>query len=111
MTGVLELLTGGGLVVLGTLLGRFLPARKRASKPVRPICGCKHHFSMHDSETGQCHGLIDGGGTAVRDAKDNPVLDAYGYVQKTYEKVQCGCRRYSGPEPLPELFAAEITDG
>lgn len=109
---MIEFLAGGGLVVAGVLLGRFLPARRRGPKPpkpVQPICGCGHHHGMHDPETGHCHDLVKGGATAVKDAKGNPVKDAYGYVQKTYEKIQCGCRRYSGPEPLPEYFAPGIT--
>jgi hypothetical protein len=104
----IDMLIGAAIFAAGALLGRFLPARKRGPKPIKPICGCSHHHSMHDPETGQCHGLVSGGETAARDAKNNPVLDDFGYVQKTYAKVQCSCRRYSGPEPLPEYSAPEI---
>ncbi len=103
------MLVGALIFALGALSGRYLPARRRGPKPVKPICGCGHHHGMHDPETGRCHDLVKGNAVAVRDAEGDPVLDWDGDVQKTYEKIQCGCRRYSGPEPLPELFAPEIT--
>lgn len=102
------MLTGALIFAAGALAGRILPARRRGRKAVEPICGCKHHHSYHDAKTGQCHALVDGSWSAVRDEKGKPVLDDYGYVQKATEKVLCGCRRYTGPEPLPEFYAPEI---
>ncbi len=109
---MIELLAGGGLVIAGVLLGRFLPARRRGPKPVKPvqpICGCGHHLSLHDPETKACHGSARGTETAVRDKAGDPVLDSWGYVQTTYEKGPCACRHYTGPEPLPDYYAPEIT--
>jgi hypothetical protein len=104
----------GALIALvsalaGGAFGRYLRfTRHPRNKPVKPICGCKHHFSFHDPKTGECHGLVDGYGTPIRDEKDRPVKDVYGDVQKSYSKVQCSCRHYAGPEPLPSLYANEI---
>jgi len=108
---VIEMLAGGGLVLLGVLVGRFLPARRRGPKPpkpVQPICGCGHHFSYHDPKTGECHGKAKGTETVVRDGKGKPVLDYWGDVQTTLETGPCGCRKYTGPEPRPEYYAPEL---
>jgi hypothetical protein len=82
----------GVAIVIGILLGRFLPNRRKGPRPlapVEPFCGCDHHRSFHDPQTGQCHGLMDG----------DPL------------KVPCTCRQYSGPVPLPEFYAPEVTSG
>ena len=88
------MVTGAVVAVGAFLAGQWLPRphrRRRVGhpKPVQPICGCEHHFSYHDPETGACHsrGVYLGNG----------------------QYDSCGCRRYSGPEPLPEYFAPEIT--
>jgi hypothetical protein len=54
------------------------------TKPIEPkaICGCDHHASFHDDEG--CH-FID--------------TDRYGR-----EAPECGCKKYMGPEPLPEAY-------
>ena len=72
------------IALAGVLIGRFLPNRRKRNdlKPIKPICGCKHHLSYHDPATGRCRNGDWGG---------------------------CACRQYSGPQPLPEYFAPEMT--
>lgn len=90
-----ELFDGGGLVIAGVILGRFLPARRKNPKlkpPSEPICGCGHHFSFHAPATGICKGTnrrvkYSGGGSNVGQ-HDFP----------------CGCQVYSGPTPMPEFI-------
>lgn len=87
----------GVAVIIGVLLGRFLPNRRKGpkpAKPVQPVCGCEHHHSFHDPKDGHC-----------------------GYVEQVYvgngryKPHPCGCRTYSGPVPMPEFYAPEITTG
>jgi hypothetical protein len=87
----------GAAIVIGILIGRFLPNRRKGPKPtrpVRPVCGCEHHHSFHDPQTGQCSFT----GQEYR-----------GHGK--YEELSCTCRRYSGPVPLPEFYAPEVTSG
>jgi hypothetical protein len=90
------MLAGGGLVILGVVVGWFLPVRRisrASSKTPRPLCGCDHELSFHDPASGKCHALL--------------------YVPPTQARmshhVPCPCRQYSGPQPLPEFYAPEIT--
>jgi hypothetical protein len=90
--GIVE---GAAAVIIGLLLGRLLPGSRRSAKPPgppEPLCGCEHHHSFHDPETGQCHSLMRVPGTMSRDSYHTP----------------CTCRQYSGPLPLPEYYAPEI---
>lgn len=103
MTG-LEIIIG---TVIGFVLGRFMPARKKRFKEPKPICGCKHHYSMHDPKTGVCHSLMYGAEVAVRDKNGN-VVKENGYIKTISEKVPCGCRVYTGPEPLPLIISREL---
>jgi hypothetical protein len=84
---IIYLLVGGGLMlaglVIGFVIGRFVPARRRAPKPAEPICGCGHHVSFHDLPESTCH--------------------------KRTRLVQCTCRRYAGPLPIDSLYAPEIS--
>ncbi|WP_433364162.1 hypothetical protein [Streptosporangium sp. CA-115845] len=93
---VLEMLTGGGLILVGWVVGRFAPARRRPSKPIKPVCGCGHELAYHDPATGECHGL-----KAVD--KHNRYGDWIGK-----EQVRCTCRQYTGPTPLPTVYAPEV---
>jgi hypothetical protein len=89
----------GALILLaGILIGvgvRSLPARRKGPKPVEAVCGCTHHYSMHDPQTGKCSV-----GVAV---------DKYsGGVRVGKDHRSCACQRYSGPEPMPTYYAPEI---
>jgi len=48
----------------------------------KPVCGCNHHASFHDDEG--CHCIN---------------TDSMGRVT-----TECGCKKYMGPEPLPEMY-------
>lgn len=90
------------VALIGVLIGRFLPNRRKGPKPPKPVeavCGCDHHHSYHDPQTGQCHGLMRG----------KPVKYNAWSEPMAYEKVPCTCRQYSGPVPMPEFFAPEVT--
>ena len=83
------------VALIGVLIGRFLPNRRKGPKPVQPVCGCEHHHSFHDGQTGRC-----------------------GHVERVYlgsgvygHGDACSCKRYSGPEPVPEFYAPEIAGG
>lgn len=85
----------------GFLVGRFLLNRckgPKPPKPVQPICGCTHHHSYHDPKTGECNAAV-----LVPSRYDN-----YGNVTARKHEP-CGCARYSGPVPLPEVYAPEVT--
>ena len=91
----------GVAVIVGVLLGRFLPNRRKgpkAAKAPQPVCGCGHHHSYHDLASGECSAAVE------VPARYNP----YGSVI-AYKQAPCGCRQYSGPVPLPEYFAPEVT--
>ena len=83
------------VALAGVLLGRFLPNRRKGpkpQKPVEPLCGCDHHHSYHDPKTGECHGR-----------------NQIGYWASQYHYEPCTCRQYSGPVPVPEFYAPEVT--
>jgi hypothetical protein len=95
-------LEGAIIATAGLLLGRltaYLPPRRRTPKPApapRPICGCGHHYSFHQ----------DG-----RECKDTNRRTVYSKVGHDCGKrdFPCTCVQYTGPLPVPEFFAAEIT--
>ena len=92
------MLAGGGLTLAGVIAGRFLPGRRRKEQSrVEAICGCKHHHSYHDPATGACN-------YAGRYYIGTTVSG-----RSQYETRECTCKRYSGPEPLPEVYAPEIS--
>lgn len=96
------MLEGAVIALAAFLLGRLLPGRRRkplaAGKPPKPVCGCCHHHAHHDPQTGQCRATVDG----------KPIhFDKWGDAD-AWAQVPCTCQRYSGPVPLPEMFAPEI---
>lgn len=92
------MLLGAAIFAVGALFGRLMPARRKHPKPPKPpepICGCKHHHSFHDPKTGKCSALMYVPSTMMQDSRHIP----------------CTCRQYSGPVPLSEVYAPEITNG
>ena len=93
-----DLIAGALILLAGMLIGRGWPGRRRKPDPgPKPVCGCRHNASFHDPLTGQCHATVKG--TATSFIGGSPV---------TWEQVQCPCRKYTGPEPLPTVYAQEI---
>jgi len=93
------MLEGALILLAGVLAGRLLPARRRTPKP-RPqpqaVCGCGHHYSFHAPATGACKGT-----DRRRKYSDNGNdLGVHDFA--------CGCQRYAGPQPLPDIYAPEI---
>jgi hypothetical protein len=91
---------GALILLVGLVIGRFTPARRRRPKPpkpVEPICGCGHGIHDHDPDTKSCHAQTK----AYRydRIEEREVFNKY---------VPCTCRQYTGPTPLPEFFATEI---
>ena len=89
------------VALVGVLIGRFLPNRRKGPKPprpVEPVCGCDHHHSYHDPATGECNAAVD-------------VPSQYNGIGSpvAWKPAPCGCRRYSGPQPMPEFFAPEVS--
>ena len=92
----------GALIALAAfLLGRALPGRRKGpGSPKLPeaVCGCTHHHAYHDPGTGECKAAVRG----------SPLSrNQYGNWD-AWEQAPCACRKYSGPLPLPEVYAPEI---
>ncbi len=108
---MIELLIGGGLVLGTQAVGTVLRRSKRPKRyrPPAPICGCAHNYALHD-ETG-CHVvsrvLIECGEPVLVDFKDEfeKTQKVVGHAFEKYEKVGCPCKRYTGPEPIPQMYA------
>jgi len=93
------LIEGALILLAGILLGRFLPGRRRGPEPAEAVCGCRHHYAVHDPQAGRC-------GATAEISLYNTRGERLGWQQ-----VPCPCARYTGPEPLPEYVAAGIAEG
>jgi hypothetical protein len=84
-----SLVTGAALVGVGWAAGR---RRKRATsgETVVARCGCGHDIAMHDPQSQQCHAEIK--------------RRVYGMTHW----ARCGCRRYTGPQPITDFFAPPL---
>lgn len=94
MHDIILMITGAGAMLVGFIGGR-VHRPKRALKPPKPVCGCRHSLGLHDEGTGECHGTTPG--------------DYYKNGKWLANRRPCTCRRYDGPQPLPEFFAPEIS--
>lgn len=95
-----SILVGVAAALLGQAIG-YVSGRRRAperSKPVQAICGCSHGISMHNAETGRCHGLMNG----------NPLKYDRDKEPTAYEQVPCTCQRYVGPLPIDQVFSPPV---
>jgi hypothetical protein len=84
----LDTVVGGGTAVAAYVIGQAR-GRRRARPDLEPqaVCGCGHHYALHDAQA-VCHGT-------------NRIKNAAGHEGVTWSSEACGCRRYTGPEPLP----------
>lgn len=73
-------------------------ALESASKPPQPVCGCTHHLAKHDKQ-GRCHESVEL--PSAWDADKKPT---------SYERGQCNCQQYIGPQPLTTFYAEDLTD-
>lgn len=90
-----SMIVGASLFVTGWSVGVTTYGKKvSAHKPPKAICGCTHELSFHDPKAGECHA--------------QEYIPATGSHYSYYER--CTCRRYTGPEPLTEYYAPEITE-
>ncbi|MGW0231551.1 hypothetical protein ACWDWO_24860 [Actinopolymorpha singaporensis] len=96
----MELTIGAVILLVGILIGRFLPGwgrpRRSTLEEVKPLCGCGHASSFHE-ERGRCHALVE---VARWDQGKWAGI----------ESVPCSCQKYAGPEPLPAFYAPELTE-
>jgi hypothetical protein len=73
---------GAAILAVGWVVGHITARlHRRNPKASPPICGCTHHFSMHDTEG--CHHFT------MRDSYDP---NGGKYLGK--QPVRCGCRKY-----------------
>lgn len=91
----MSLVAGAAILTVGWLVGYLTgrrAARRRLDAPQQPICGCRHHRSMHDPKTGECY-------ASVRQDRWNKYGDHTGY-----NHVACACQQYVGPEPIQSVW-------
>lgn len=91
------MIEGAAILLAGIVVGwwgRRLAERQPPSGAPKsgPLCSCGDPPSLHDPKTKQCH------------AEHLVSWNHYG----AKELRPCPCRRYDGPEPLPEFYAPEI---
>lgn len=109
---IIEAVVGGTLVVAGQLSGRVL-TRLKGPKPYKPpkqpppICGCTHHYAVHDEQG--CHAtfqvLVERGEPTKMQTGYDGLQHKVFYAFEKYVQAPCGCRRYTGPEPMPEMIS------
>lgn len=73
-------------------------AIEAANRPPEPVCGCAHHLAKHDKQ-GKCYEVIEV--ATAWDADKKPLR---------FERGQCNCQQYVGPQPLSQVYAEPLTD-
>ena len=94
MHDIILIFSGAGATLVGIVIGRI--QRPKRTSNSKPMCGCGHALALHDVDSRKCHGTIT-----------RPHYWASG-SRNGREHVDCNCRQYDGPQPLPEFFAPEI---
>lgn len=106
------ILSGGFCVFLGWTLGKFsAPRSSRAPKPPKPpkaVCGCGHHFALHDPTSNECYGEDE-----YELSSGEPILDPHGMYVVAHagaksEVRRCTCRRYVGPVVAMDAWGVQV---
>ena len=72
------------------LESQLASAKGQINHTPRPECLCGHGINFHDENGGRC-------GVDVREVYALP-------FSNLMRGVRCACKRYTGPEPLPEFY-------
>lgn len=91
LSALLGLLAG---LTVGVVLAILSDRRHRRRNPP-PVCGCKHHYALHDPATGTCK------------AKMNVPKWRPGYGMRA-DWVDCTCQVYTGPTPVQVTWSAGL---
>jgi hypothetical protein len=82
---------GAASAMVAYTLGQARGRRSRSNRMLEleppPVCGCTHHYSLHDDDR-VCHG--------VNRVKEQTTREGVSWISQP-----CGCKRYTGPETLP----------
>lgn len=92
MLDLINALTVGGIFTAGAVFGR-VTRRPKPPAPDLPVCSCGHGYGTHENI-----GCAD----TVKRKRWNSLGDPAGF-----EWVQCPCRVYDGPEPLPKIWTGD----
>lgn len=83
-----------------------------ALRPPKPTCECLHSIAFHDPRTGRCGAeervAVEWGRNPNYDPDKHDPEDEI--VPTRLELKQCGCVRYTGPEPMVTLVAPDLSD-
>lgn len=120
MTASNEVLVVGGILAWKTLdiirdVLRRTRKKEEKEEPKGPFCGCTHHYSFHDPKTGACLFVKTLTETRKEPVRQNGVVVRSNWGEVEYIKQTvivgsepCTCPRYTGPEPLPSLYAEDL---
>jgi hypothetical protein len=110
---------GGGIGTAGNWVGKYFNRRQKhrhalqrmkmqrqieGADPLqpKPICGCGHDLAFHNRDTDACHGTNPGTEYVEDEARAS--------VTRILVDIPCTCQRYTGPEPLGQIYAPPLTD-
>lgn len=85
-------IVGNLILLIGYTKGKSVAEKRFREGTTKPVCGCGHHRSFHNTEG--CH----------------QVIERY-KVGGVISYSTCPCKCYSGPEPLPEFYMPSIENG
>lgn len=109
---MIDLISLAAVASAGWLGYRFGSRRRKPPKEPEAICGCGHHYSMHD-EQGVCQRvwservLVERGQPRSVKTGSDGFFHKVVYDHQRWESIKhrCSCRRYTGPEPLPRFVS------
>lgn len=90
------MIEGAIIALVGVLIGRLLPNRRRTPKPPKAVCGCHHGIGYHENKTGRC-------------SHENRTHIGYtSSGTSKYEIRPCTCQHYDGPIPVESMFSTPL---